>query len=82
MCKVLRKNYSGKYGKVVSCVIKEAAKDVPDKESVRIFLEFDSVQGGQFAKAKFTNRYFGGRYVNCLFYEPTLYKAGQYFEKL
>eukprot|EP00392_Amoebophrya_sp_AT5.2_P013056 g13167.t1 len=37
---------AGKFGKVSSCKIIEAGKDVADNQSVRIFLEFATVQSG------------------------------------
>lgn len=72
---------AAKYGKVVDCKIVTMPEGVPDGKSVRIFIEYADREGGAVAKAKFSNRYFGGRYVNCLYFEEGKWrKADLYAE--
>ncbi|CAD7927491.1 unnamed protein product [Amoebophrya sp. A25] len=72
---------ASKYGKVNSCEIVEV-QGVTDKESVRIFIEYANVNAGVIACMKFKNRFFGGRYVNCIFYNPERYRGKQFLDPL
>merc|ERR1719265_2451688 len=66
---------AGQYGKVKSCTVKEE-KGLPDNEAVRIFLEFETVEGATKALVDMNGRYFGGRVVKARFFDPERFKAG------
>ncbi|GFO44530.1 splicing factor 45-like [Plakobranchus ocellatus] len=52
-----------KYGKVNKCVIYEVP-DVPEEESVRIFVEFERMESAIKGLVDLNGRFFGGRVVN------------------
>eukprot|EP00928_Gymnodinium_smaydae_P087500 TRINITY_DN71756_c0_g1_i1.p1 TRINITY_DN71756_c0_g1~~TRINITY_DN71756_c0_g1_i1.p1 ORF type:complete len:402 (-),score=129.90 TRINITY_DN71756_c0_g1_i1:125-1330(-) len=59
---------AGKYGKIKKCCIKEL-KGVKDDEAVRIFLEYETVEGATKAMVDMNGRFFGGRVVKAMFYD-------------
>ncbi|KAG1656911.1 Splicing factor 45 [Nymphon striatum] len=60
-----------KYGEVVRCVVFEIpGSQVPDEESVRIFVEFKRMESAIKAVVDLNGRYFGGRVVKGGFYDP------------
>lgn len=65
-----------KYGKLVKCVVREC-KGAPDKEAVRIFLEFEKVEAASKAYKDMNGRYFGGKVVKARFYDEEKYEKGE-----
>merc|ERR1712113_1108905 len=59
-----------KYGKLKKCVIKEN-KALSDNEAVRIFLEYETIDGATKALIDMNGRFFGGRKVQARFYDET-----------
>lgn len=68
---------AAKYGKLVKCIVKEV-KGAPDKEAVRIFLEFKKLEAASKAYADMNGRYFGGRTVKARFYDEERYARGDF----
>lgn len=66
---------AGKYGKLIKCVVKEI-NGVPDTEAVRIFLEYESIEGSTKALLDMNGRYFAGRVVKARFYDEQRFAAG------
>merc|ERR1712176_149223 len=65
---------AGKYGKLVKCVIKEI-NSLPDDQAVRIFLEFEQIEGATKAMLDMNGRFFGGRVVKARFFDPERFAA-------
>ncbi|XP_054707802.1 splicing factor 45-like [Uloborus diversus] len=64
------KEECGKYGEVVKCMIFEIpGGNVPEEESVRIFIEFKRLESAIKAVVDLNGRYFGGRVVKAGFYD-------------
>ncbi|KAJ3187695.1 hypothetical protein HDU85_006088 [Gaertneriomyces sp. JEL0708] len=59
----------GRFGKVVRCAVFEVPYQVPDNESVRIFVEFADSASAARAQAELNGRFFGGRVVQASFYD-------------
>merc|ERR1712113_123773 len=57
---------ASKYGKLKKCVVKEY-KNLPDDQAVRIFLEYEQIEGATKALVDMNGRYFGGRVVRGAF---------------
>merc|ERR1712039_641890 len=66
---------AGKYGKLKRCVIKEI-KGLPDDQAVRIFLEYENIEGAKTAFVDMNGRYFGGRVVKARFYDEQHFNSG------
>lgn len=66
---------AGKYGKIKRCAIKEI-KGVPDDQAVRIFLEYEQIDGAKKAFADMNGRYFGGRMVRARFFDEARFAKG------
>lgn len=64
-----------RYGKLRKCVIKEA-KELPDDQAVRIFLEYERIEDATKALVDMNGRYFGGRVVKARFYDEARFAAG------
>merc|ERR1711920_330257 len=71
---------AGKYGKLKKCVIKEY-KALPDNEAVRIFLEYETIEGATKALIDMNGRCFGGRTVKARFYDEARYGNGDFDKK-
>ncbi|KAI9204068.1 uncharacterized protein BJ171DRAFT_128259 [Polychytrium aggregatum] len=60
-----------KYGQVERCLIFEVPdKQVPDDKAVRIFVKFKQVASAVQALNNLNGRYFGGRTVKAIFFDP------------
>merc|ERR1711957_281187 len=66
---------ASKYGKLKKCVVKEV-KGLSDKEAVRIFLQYEAVEGATKALVDMNGRYFGGRVVKAKFYDEERFANG------
>lgn len=64
-----------KYGKLKKCTITES-KGAPDNEAVRIFLEFETIEGASKAYSDMNGRYFAGRRVKARFFDVERYEKG------
>jgi len=67
---------AAKYGKLLECTIKEC-KGAPDKEAVRIFLEFQKVEMAAKCYKDMNGRFFGGRSVKARFFDEDKYAKGE-----
>jgi hypothetical protein len=71
---------AGKYGKLKKCAIKEIP-GLPDDQAVRIFLEYETVEEATKALVDMNGRYFGGRIVKAVFFDPARFAAGDLDKK-
>merc|ERR1712226_818564 len=71
---------AGKYGKLKKCVIKEY-KELGDNEAVRIFMEYENVEGATKALIDMNGRFFGGRTVKARFYDEARFGSGDFEKK-
>lgn len=65
-----------KYGEVERVAIFEAA-NVPDQETVRIFVAFCAQESADKAKVDLDGRFFGGRTITSRFYDEAVFRDGK-----